>query len=125
MKAGETKEKSMSCAEFQHELPFLMEGDGSAVTEHPHLRDCHQCSDLVRDLRYIADQAKLLLPMHDPSPRVWGNIQSALKNDGYAEKEDRRQGQEVARGPNEDWTNLGLAVAIALILLITFAMFRS
>jgi hypothetical protein len=33
---------------------------------------------LVRDLEYIAAQAKLLLPIHDPSPAVWENIHNAL-----------------------------------------------
>jgi hypothetical protein len=35
----------------------------------------------VRDLEYIAQQAKLLLPIHDPSPDVWENIQTALKKE--------------------------------------------
>ena len=34
---------------------------------------------LVRDLEYIASQARLLLPIHDPSPAVWDNIQQALR----------------------------------------------
>ncbi|HTW45092.1 MAG TPA: hypothetical protein VMD58_06060 [Acidobacteriaceae bacterium] len=36
----------------------------------------------MRDLEYIAQQAKLLLPLHDPSPTVWTNIQSAIQRDG-------------------------------------------
>jgi len=36
---------------------------------------------LVRDLEYIAQQAKLLLPIHDPSPGVWDNIRSAIQSD--------------------------------------------
>jgi hypothetical protein len=37
---------------------------------------------LVRDLQYIADQAKLLLPMQDPNPRVWNKIQDSLEREG-------------------------------------------
>jgi hypothetical protein len=37
-------------------------------------------------LRYIAEQAKLLLPMHDPSPKVWDNIQDSLSKEGLAPK---------------------------------------
>jgi hypothetical protein len=35
----------------------------------------------VRDLEYIASQARLLLPIHDPSPAVWDNIQQAIRQD--------------------------------------------
>jgi len=34
----------------------------------------------VRDLEYIAAQAKLLLPIHDPVPPFWDNIQHALSH---------------------------------------------
>lgn len=71
---------SMSCAEFQERLPELFES-GTDFSNDPHLAACENCSALVRDLRYIAQQAKLLLPIHDPSPAVWENIQSALKKE--------------------------------------------
>jgi hypothetical protein len=28
---------------------------------------------------YIAQQAKLLLPLHDPSPEVWNKIEAGIK----------------------------------------------
>ena len=37
---------------------------------------------LVNDLRYIAEQAKLLIPMYDPSPKVWDGIEEKLKIEG-------------------------------------------
>jgi hypothetical protein len=40
---------------------------------------------LVQDLRYIADQAKLLLPLRDPSPQVWDNIQDSLEREGLVQ----------------------------------------
>jgi hypothetical protein len=70
----------MSCAEFQQQLPELFESGGNLAGEQ-HLQTCDNCSGLVRDLQYIAQQAKLLLPIHDPSPTVWENIQSALKKE--------------------------------------------
>lgn len=66
------------CAEFQARLPELFES-GEDLGAEPHLVLCENCSALVEDLRYIAQQAKLLLPLRDPSPAVWENIQSALK----------------------------------------------
>ncbi len=68
------------CAIFQAQLPSLFES-GEDLKAQPHLKTCENCSALVRDLEYIAQQAKLLLPIHDPSPAVWDNIQSALKKE--------------------------------------------
>jgi hypothetical protein len=71
---------TIDCAAFQDQLPSLFES-GEDLTTQPHLQTCEKCSALVRDLEYIAQQAKLLLPIHDPSPAVWENIQSALKKE--------------------------------------------
>jgi ubiquitin len=69
--------QSVSCADFQDQLPDLFES-GADLSQQEHLQSCAQCSALVRDLEYIAQQAKLLLPIHDPSPAVWDNIQTTL-----------------------------------------------
>jgi hypothetical protein len=71
---------SDECAVFQDQLPSLFESGGD-LSAQPHLKTCENCSALVRDLEYIAQQAKLLLPIHDPSPAVWDNIQTALKKE--------------------------------------------
>jgi hypothetical protein len=68
------------CADFQEQLPDLFES-GANLAQQDHLKTCEQCSALVRDLEYIAQQAKLLLPIHDPSPAVWENIQTSLSSD--------------------------------------------
>lgn len=67
----------LECSRFQDQLPELFDS-GADLSNHPHLQGCENCTALVRDLEYIAAQAKLLLPIHDPSPDVWNNIQSAL-----------------------------------------------
>jgi hypothetical protein len=77
--------KEMTCEEFQQQLPELFES-GVDLESAPHLRTCENCAALVRDLRYIADQAKLLLPIKDPSPAVWQKIRTAL------DKEQDKQG---------------------------------
>lgn len=71
----------MNCAEFQKILPEYMERGGS-THEQDHLRSCAVCSDLVRDLQYIAEAAKLLLPIEEPAPRVWQGIQKSLEKEG-------------------------------------------
>ena len=70
----------ITCAEFQDQLPELFES-GIDLKEQEHLKTCEQCSALVSDLEYIAQQAKLLLPIHDPSPVVWENIQTSLSSE--------------------------------------------
>jgi hypothetical protein len=76
----------LSCAEFQEQLPDLFAARGGDFTDDPqlaeHLRTCENCSALVRDLQYIADQAKQLLqPTHEPSDDVWKKIQEGLAAD--------------------------------------------
>ncbi len=78
----------MTCVEFQKVLPYIIDGGGSEE-EQQHLATCPVCSDLVADLRYIAECAKLLVPMEDPNPRVWDSIQRSLERDGMM-KPDRR-----------------------------------
>lgn len=75
-------ECEMTCAEFQETLPDLFES-GADLHDQEHLQSCEQCAALVRDLEYIAQQAKLLLPIHDPSPAVWNNIQSSLERGSH------------------------------------------
>jgi hypothetical protein len=71
-------DKTMTCAEFQEMLPELFEARGDPGA-HEHVRTCENCAALVRDLEYIATQARLLLPIHDPSPAVWDHIQQAIR----------------------------------------------
>ena len=75
------REKTMSCTEFQNDLPLIIDSGGNS--EHKqHLETCEICRDLVSDLRYIAEQAKLLVSMEDPSPKVWAGIEEKLKQEG-------------------------------------------
>jgi hypothetical protein len=71
---------SMTCAEFQERLPELFE-EQVDLSQDEHLQHCENCAALVRDLEYIAQQAKLLLPIHDPSPAVWDTIQNTLRRE--------------------------------------------
>lgn len=118
---GERK-TNMTCAEFQRALPFIIESGGNPAEEE-HLRDCAKCSDLVRDLKYIAEQAKLLLPMRDPNPRVWDGIRDSLEREGMV----RPSGNMVRLRPEDikrskfSWTVLG---TITALLLVGFVLVR-
>src|SRR6516225_2135700 len=116
----------MNCQQFQEVLPYIIESGGSAEEEE-HLRTCPACAGLVEDLRYIATQAKLLLPMHDPSPRVWTGIEQALRHQGLIQ-EGRLSlmGHTVVLpAQTKSWTPVGWVMAAAAlmafsVLLITY-----
>jgi hypothetical protein len=103
----------MTCAEFQKVLPDIIETGGKAEEER-HLRECPICSDLVQDLRYIAEQAKLLVPMADPSPRVWNGIKQSLEREGMI-KPVRARGWLL--GP------LPWMAAVGAMILVSFGVF--
>ena len=103
----------MTCAEFQKVLPYIIETGGS-TEEDLHLRECPVCSDLVQDLKYIAEQAKLLVPMEDPAPRVWDGIRGSLEREGMI-KPARARGRLLGPIP---WIG-----ALGVIILAAFAVF--
>ena len=102
----------MTCAEFQRVLPYIIESGGNAEEEQ-HLRECRICSDLVQDLRYIAEQAKLLVPMEDPSPRVWDGIRGSLEREGLVKKPARARGRLLG---SQFFPWIASIIAIALVL---------
>jgi hypothetical protein len=105
--------RNMTCAEFQRVLPYIIE-TGGKPEEEQHLRECPVCSDLVQDLRYIAEQAKLLVPMEDPSPRVWDGIKGSLEREGMI-KPARARGRLLGPIP---WIG-----ALGAMILIAFGAF--
>lgn len=81
----------LSCAEFQEHLPDLFAAGSDNLPEDPalleHLKTCENCSALMRDLQYIADQASLLLqPTHEPSDNVWKKIQESMNSEHSHDK---------------------------------------
>ena len=68
-----------TCSEFQAQMVEMFESGEFGGQDH--LQTCENCAALVRDLRYIAEQAKLLLPFHDPSPGVWDGITKKLASE--------------------------------------------
>jgi len=111
----------MNCAEFQKVLPFIIETGGNAE-EEAHLKSCPVCGDLVADLKYIAEQAKLLVPMVDPSPKVWSGIQNSLEREGLVRPSGTgRFPAPVAVTPGRWGVTSGL-VALAALLLLAFGL---
>jgi len=110
----------MNCAEFQKALPEIIEGSGNAE-QQAHGKTCPVCSDLVQDLKYIAEQAKLLVPMHDPSPRVWAGIQGSLEREGLVRPSTAGRFQpQVMAGGGSRWGMYARLGAVAALALVAF-----
>jgi hypothetical protein len=111
------KKELMTCAEFQAVLPYIIDNGGDAAQQE-HLRNCAVCSDLVADLKYIAEQAKLLVPMMEPSAKVWDGIRSSLQREGLVKNSPRRSllsSTAVSRWGPATWL---IPVAAALFLAV-------
>ena len=75
---------TMTPADFEKYLPeFFANGDGHVSTDprlQTFLKNNPDCAALVRDLEAIADQARSLFELADPSYSVWSGIQDKLKH---------------------------------------------
>src|SRR5262249_19691692 len=80
--------------------------------------------ELVRDLKYIAEQAKLLLPMRDPNPRVWSNIQQSLQREGLVQEGRMSRMGQIAAIPTQkkNWTPLGAGLAALAVLALAVVL---
>jgi hypothetical protein len=112
--------KKMNCQQFQETLPYIIESGGGGDDES-HLQTCSSCASLVQDLRYIAEQAKLLLPMHDPNPRVWNNIEQSLQREGLLPEGRMSPPGHITKNPTsqteaKSWTPLGWALALTAVI---------
>ena len=113
----------MNCQQFQEVLPYIIESGGKPEEEE-HLKSCAACTSLVQDLLYIAEQAKLLLPMHDPNPRVWNNIEQSLHREGLLpEGRMSRQGHITKTSTQtKSWTTLGWAMALTVAIIFAVVL---
>src|ERR1700756_2629284 len=114
----------MNCQQFQEVLPYIIESGGGGEDE-AHLQTCPSCAALVQDLRYIAEQAKLLLPMHDPNPRVWNNIEQSLHREGLLPEGRMCPPAHITKNPTpqtKNWTPLGLVLALIALVLFTVTL---
>ena len=108
----------MTCKEFQSKLPYIIDTGGDAEHEE-HLKSCAVCADLVADLKYIAEQAKLLVPMEDPNPRVWDGIQRSLEREGLVKSAPARRSLLETQRAGWGWfTTMGALFLIAIGLLM-------
>ncbi len=113
----------MNCADFQRVLPDIIETGGGAE-ESSHLHSCAICSDLVQDLKYIAEAARMLVPMEDPSPQVWARIESSLQHEGFVRPARGTVRMEPflisgnRRGNFYGWAGIAAMALIAITMLV-------
>jgi hypothetical protein len=114
----------MTCAEFQAVLAYIIDNGGNPEQQE-HLRQCAVCSGLVSDLKYIAEQAKLLVPMMDPSKKVWDGIKSSLEREGLVK--DSARGSLLGSTPLTRWgpANWLLPVAAALLVAVGLLYYQN
>ncbi len=113
----------MNCQQFQEVLPYIIESGGKP-DEEEHLKTCTSCAALVQDLMYIAEQAKLLLPMHDPSPKVWNNIEQSLQREGLLPEGRMSRLGHITKTSTQtkSWTPLGWALALTFTAIFAFVL---
>lgn len=68
----------LTCAEFQAQLPELI-GSGDRIADHAHFQSCEICAALLRDLETIAEAARQLFPIVEPSDELWTQIESKMR----------------------------------------------
>ena len=113
----------MNCQQFQEVLPYIIESGGKPEEEE-HLKTCPACTALVDDLRYIAEQAKLLLPMHDPNARVWNNIGQSLQQEGLLPEGRMSRLGHITKTSTQtkSWTTLGWAMALTATIVFAVVL---
>jgi hypothetical protein len=83
--------RKMSCEEFQAQLPELI-GSGENLADNDHIRTCQRCRALLADLETIAEAARQLFPVEEPSDKLWEQIESKIKS------QDREDGDGAGSG---------------------------
>jgi hypothetical protein len=67
------------CARFQASMPERI-GAGEDLQTDPHMLTCERCRSLVRELEYIVEVARQLMPAEEEPPdELWTNIQMAIE----------------------------------------------
>jgi hypothetical protein len=67
------------CVAFQASMPERI-GAGQDIQADPHMLTCDRCRSLVRDLEFIADAARRLIPVEEePREELWAQIEMAIE----------------------------------------------
>jgi hypothetical protein len=106
----------MTCVELHESL--AENENASSAAQRAHLKDCRECAALVAELLVIACAAGELREAHEPSPRIWKSIRTALKQEGLI----RPQGHSLLPSFGSSWGWARWALPVAALLLITIGI---
>ncbi len=112
----------MNCAEFQHQLPDLLDEGGSPEL-HDHLKGCALCSELATSLQDIIGEARTLQASHEPSPRVWNSIEIALRREGLIRQPQSRSHPFLLPSLTQRWGMAAWLVPAAAAILVAAAIY--
>lgn len=104
----------MTCVELRESL--AENENGSQPEQRAHLQNCPECAALVGDLLVIACAAGDLRAAHEPSPRVWNNIEIALRQEGLIRPQHAPHSLLPLFGSSWGWSRW-LAPAAAVLLI--------
>jgi len=111
----------MECKEFHQLSESVLEGEAHPRA-YEHLAACPRCRTLVDDLVAVT-RAAHSLPMYEPSPRLWAQIQAAAEDEGLL--------SPAGAGRWRDWfgpaalflpARPAFAAALALVLVFGAAL---
>ena len=79
MQAEYNEAEDHECVEFQAQMPERISA-GEDLQSFPHMLTCERCRALVRDLEYIVEFARQLIPVEvEPPDEVWVGIRKAIE----------------------------------------------
>ena len=109
----------MTCVELQESL--AEREDASSREQRDHLRNCPHCAALVAELYLIASSAGELREANEPSPRVWNNIEIALRREGLIRPQP--SGRSLLPSFRSRWAWSAWLAPAAAALLITIGIY--
>jgi hypothetical protein len=136
----------MKCCDVERVLPELLEGEPdrrlqiagetrpTASEIEAHLKGCPACSELVSDLKLIANQARQLAASEEPAPGLWVRIAAELRAEGLVSDAATREPEpepmlaptralRVPSSPRSRWSPRWLVpVAAALVVAASYVV---
>ncbi len=109
----------MTCVELRESL--TENENGSSAEQRAHLKGCPDCASLVADLLVIACSAAELRAAHEPSPRIWKNIEAALRQEGLIRPQTA--GHSLLPTFHSPWSWARWMAPAAALLLVALGLY--
>lgn len=109
----------MTCVELRESL--TENENASNAVQRAHLRDCPDCAALVADLLVIACAAGDLRAADEPDPRVWKNIETALRREKLIRPQTA--GRSLLPSFSNPWDFSRWLVPAAAVLLVAIGIY--